>query len=139
MSASSTQQYAAAGGSNPLHTVTSGSGTITPVDVHTVSIIPAQGQTVGHVFIDGDDLGPILTYTFPDDAADHIITVSFVPALTGATSYDLGFYQQGLNREDIGGPNPVESHPENNAANQPGPKGFVPQIRHFVPFPKDFI
>jgi hypothetical protein len=133
MSGSSTQGYASGGGGT-LHTVT-GSGTITTVDIHTVTFVPGQGQRVSHVIIDGVDMGEILTYTFPDNGIDHIISVTFTQASTGATSYDLGFYQQGLNREDIGGPNAVESHPENNAAH----RGFVPQVRHFVPFPKDFI
>jgi hypothetical protein len=46
-------------------------------------------------------------------------------SVTGATTYNYSF-GSGLNREDIGGPNPVESHPEKNIS------GYVPQRRNFI-------
>ncbi len=121
-----------------INNTVTGPGQIVAVGVHTYNFVADPNYRVGHVIVDGLDLGPILTITFEDAAADHIVTVTFVLAVTGVSTYDLGFNNTGMNREDIGGPHPVESHPENNAATNPH-KGFVPTVRSFVPFPKDFI
>ena len=72
----------------------SAGGSVTPSAPQAVSyggsvkftITPAQGYYIADVRVDGDSVGPVTAYTFPDVKADHTLAVTFAPGRsTGLT------------------------------------------------------
>jgi len=106
---------------------TSGTGTgeVVFVDEFTVDFVPGGGSNIVSVILDGVDAGAITTHTFATPALDHIIAVVFDAAVNCATSYTYGTLPgEGMNRESLGGPNPVSSRNEKRL-------GFVAKARNF--------
>jgi hypothetical protein len=65
----------------------SGGGTINPSGTtvinqgasQTYSIVPNEGYAIGQVYVDGNVVGPVTTYTFSNVTGGHTIFVSFLP------------------------------------------------------------
>lgn len=75
-----THTIQASAGDNGIITP-SGTVTVSEGDDQSFEMIPDEGYMVQDVYVDGNSMGPITSYTFTNVTADHDIYVSFTPLL----------------------------------------------------------